>query len=216
MDDAAGDCFGSLDMLGPWAMKSGPSAPTVTLAVLALLLAAAAGVAVAVLGTSYTEPPGNPSPSEPLIAAAAPAKRPPAPALAFTDAAGRRLGLGQFRGKVVLVNLWATWCPPCVAEMPSLNRLQTELGGERFQVLAVSLDKGGAAIVRRWYEHAGLQALPIYNAHAADFPGALLPTSLLIDGEGRVAWRGEGAFDWSGAEATAAVRALLAELSGQG
>jgi thiol-disulfide isomerase/thioredoxin len=197
-------------------MKSGPSALAASMTVLALIAAAAAGVAVAVLGTSYTEPRGNPSLSEPLIAAAAPTRRQPAPALAFTDAGGRKVTLARFKGRVVLVNLWATWCPPCVAEMPSLDRLQASHGGDRFQVVAISLDKGGSAIVKRWLDHAGLKALPIYNAHAAEFPGAVLPTSLLIDGEGRVAWRGEGAFDWMGDEAVGTVKALLAEMDGHG
>ncbi|CAA7618147.1 Thioredoxin family protein [Magnetospirillum sp. LM-5] len=192
-------------------MKSGNSGIGLPWAALALLLAVAAGVAVAVLGTSYTERPSNPSVSEALIAAAPPGKRKAAPRFAFTDQTGARLDLARFKGRVVLVNLWATWCPPCVAEMPSLDRLQARLGGDGFQVVAISLDKGGAAIVKRWFDHAGLSALAIYNAPPGDFAGALLPTSILIDAEGREVWRGEGAYDWVGEEAVATVKALLAE-----
>lgn len=197
-------------------MKSGHSGIGRPLAGLALVLAVAAGVAVAVLGTSYTEPSSNPSVSEALIGALPPAKRKPAPELVFTDQAGQRLDLAGFKGRVVLVNLWATWCPPCVAEMPSLDRLQASLGAAGFQVVAISLDRGGATIVKRWFDHAGLTALAIFNAPPADFAGALLPTSILIDAEGREVWRGEGAYDWMGEEAVATVTALLAERGAKG
>src|SRR3989304_5648179 len=70
---------------------------------------------------------------------------PPRPAsdAAFEDGAGRRLTLADFRGRVVLLNFWATWCGPCVVEMPSLDRLQARLGGADFTVVALSQDRGG-------------------------------------------------------------------------
>lgn len=185
---------------------------------LALVVAAGLGALVAKLGSDggvrYTEPRGNPSvtgaPGAPIAVAPA-ASRMPAADIAFADEQGRPLGLSALRGKVVLVNLWATWCPPCVAEMPSLDGLQAKLGGERFQVVAVSLDRGGAPIARRWYDKAGIKALAVYTADAGQFVNALLPTSVLIDAEGRVAWRGTGAYDWEGAEAVEAVKALMGE-----
>lgn len=182
----------------------------------ALVLAAVAGAWVAKLGLgklgsdgglSYTEPRSSGT----LIAAAPAAQRKPAKDFAFADAEGKALRLADWRGRVVLVNLWATWCPPCVAEMPSLDALQTRLGGPGFQVVAVSLDRGGAPIVQRWFDRAGLKALAIFTADAGQFVNALLPTSYLIDAEGRVAWQGSGAFDWEGEEAVRAVEALVAE-----
>jgi thiol-disulfide isomerase/thioredoxin len=177
----------------------------------ALVLAALAGAWVAKRGSdgaiSYTEP----SSSGTLIAAIPAARRPPAKDFAFTAADGKEQRLADWRGRVVLVNLWATWCPPCVAEMPSLDALQTRLGGPGFQVVAISLDRGGAPIVKRWFDRAGLTALAIFTADAGQFVNALLPTSYLIDAEGRVAWQGSGAFDWDGDEALRAVEALLAE-----
>lgn len=186
---------------------------------LALTLAFAGGVLVAYLGSagrlSYTEPRGNPSISPPRIAGefalAAPEERRAAPGFAFADAAGKPLRLVDFKGRVVLVNLWATWCPPCIAEMPDLDALQTKLGGERFQVVAVSLDRGGIPQVTRWFERNEIHALTPYAADAGQFGNALLPTSLLLDAQGRVAWHGAGLRDWSGAEATAAIHAVLAE-----
>lgn len=184
---------------------------------LALALAFGGGMLVATLGSdgrlSYTEPRGNPSPTPSAPAGqfplAAPEQRRPLPAFAFADAEGRPLRLADFAGKVMLVNLWATWCPPCIAEMPDLDALQARLGGDRFQVVAVSLDRGGIAQVQRWFERNEIGALAAYAADPAQFGNALLPTSLLVDGRGRVAWHGTGIRDWS--DADAAIKALLAE-----
>lgn len=179
----------------------------------ALVLAAAAvsGAGVAWLATSYTEPDGNPSLSEGRLEARAGHDRKPMEPWAFADENGTPLTPADFAGRVVLVNLWATWCPPCVAEMPSLDRLQAALAGQDFQVVAISLDRGGPAVPRRWLDQAGLKQLRVFHAPPSDFPGALLPTSILVDRAGRVAWRGEGAFDWSRDEAVAEIRMLLAE-----
>lgn len=186
---------------------------------LALALAFGGGVLVAFLGSdgrlSYTEPRGNPSPSPSAggadIAAAALADRRDAPGFAFADGDGRPLRLSDFHGRVVLVNLWATWCPPCIAEMPDLDAVQQRLGGERFQVVAVSLDRGGADQVKRWFGRNDIRHLGVFAADPAQFGNALLPTSLLLDRQGRVAWHGAGIRDWTGAEANAAIQALMAE-----
>lgn len=186
---------------------------------LALALAFGGGVLVAYLGSdgrlSYTEPRGNPSlsppPTQAEFAIAAPAGRRDAPGFAFADGDGRALRLDDFKGRVVLVNLWATWCPPCIAEMPDLDAVQQRLGGDRFQVVAVSLDRGGAEVVKRWFARNEIRHLAVYAADPGQFGNALLPTSLLLDRQGRVAWHGAGLRDWTGAEASAAIQALLAE-----
>lgn len=180
-----------------------------------LVLAAVAGVVTAMLGSggrlSYTEPALNPSVSGRAMAAL-PADRRPAPKdFRFVRADGQSMTLADLHGRVALVNLWATWCPPCVAEMPDLDRLQAMLGGTDFQVVAVSLDRGGKAIVERWNNQAGIKHLAIHNASPADFPNALLPTSILLDKQGRVAWTGTGIYTWTEDEATRVIKAVMAE-----
>jgi len=126
------------------------------------------------------------------------------PALEFEDAQGRRHTLADFRGKVVLLNVWATWCAPCREEMPALDRLQAELGGPAFQVLAVSVDQQGAEIAQRFFKEIGVRSLEFYidrSARAAfqlEAPG--LPVSVLIDRQGREVGRKLGAAKWDSPE----------------
>ena len=117
--------------------------------------------------------------------------------------------LADFRGKPLLVNLWATWCAPCVAEMPTLDALAAK-SGDRMTVIAVAQDLKGAEVVDPWFQKAGLKALQPYvdpENGLLDDAGSALPTSIYYDAEGREIWRVVGAIDWQGAEATA----LLAE-----
>ena len=180
-----------------------------------LILAAAAGVVTAMLGSggrlSYTEPPTNPSVSGRLIVPIPAGRRQPAQDFVFADSAGRAMRPADLKGRVALVNLWATWCPPCVAEMPDLDALHGRLGGPGFQVAAISLDRGGKAIVERWFARAGIKHLAIHTANPADFPGALLPTSILLDKRGRVAWTGSGIYPWTAAETADAIKTVMAE-----
>ena len=122
------------------------------------------------------------------------------PELRFVDGAGRAHTLADFRGKVVLLNVWATWCEPCREEMPTLDRLQARLGGDRFQVVALSVDQQGASIARKFYDEFAIKALPLYidpTAKAAfvlNAPG--LPVTLLVDRSGREIGRHLGAVKW--------------------
>jgi thiol-disulfide isomerase/thioredoxin len=147
----------------------------------------------------------------------APAETPaPAPALAFTDLEGRPASLADFRGRVVLLNLWATWCAPCVEELPSLDRLQSRMGGPGFEVVALSLDRGGRAQVEPFLARIGVRALrphldPGSAAMAALRPRGL-PTTYLIDREGRIAGRLEGTADWD----SPAARRLIERHLGEG
>ena len=113
----------------------------------------------------------------------------PLPELRFADAGGRKLTLADFRGRLVLLNLWATWCVPCRKEMPALDRLQARLGGSGFEVVALSIDRKGLSAVQPFYQELVLKALRIYvdqSGEAADKLGAPnIPTTLLVDRNGR-------------------------------
>lgn len=124
----------------------------------------------------------------------------PAPEIRFTDIAEKPLTLADFRGKVVLLNYWATWCAPCVEEMPSLERLQAKLAGADFTVLAISVDRQGLSIVQPFLERIGLKGLPIYldrsGASMRAFTVRGLPTTMIIDRDGNEAGRLEGMAHW--------------------
>lgn len=139
------------------------------------------------------------------------ASRKPLPDFAFLDAQDRERKLSAWRGKTVLVNFWATWCAPCVKEMPSLDKLQAELGKERFAVLPLSLDGATRAKVAPFYETAKLTNLGIWFDKGRKVQQALdvglLPTSILIDAQGREIGRLEGEADWDTPEAVALVKA---------
>ena len=136
----------------------------------------------------------------------------PAPQARLADLDGKPASLADFKGKPVVVNLWATWCPPCVKEMPTLNRLQARLEG-RLIVAAVSEDRGGAAAVKRFVAAKEMHNLRVYLdpaaalAHALDVD--LLPTSIVIDTEGRIVGRVDGPAVWDGAKMLAALQPFL-------
>ena len=97
----------------------------------------------------------------------------PMPPIYFDDAAGRSLTIADFRGRVVLLNFWATWCEPCRQEMPTLDRLAAKLGGPGFAVVPVSIDRGGAAAVKPFYKKLGLEKLAIYLDASGKAPATL-------------------------------------------
>jgi thiol-disulfide isomerase/thioredoxin len=136
----------------------------------------------------------------------------PAPEISFTDLAGTPAALADFKGRAVLLNLWATWCQPCLKEMPSLAALQARLG-PALTVLAVSEDHSGAEIVQPFVEKHDLEKLKIYldpkstATHALEVRG--LPTSFLIDGEGKVLGKVEGGADWESDAMRGALDKLL-------
>ena len=136
----------------------------------------------------------------------------PAPETGFTDADGKPVSLADFKGKPVVVNLWATWCKPCLQEMPSLDRLQAKLD-DKLAIVAVSEDRGGAQRVGPFVASMGLQKLKIYLdpqsdvAHAFNVRG--LPTSIVIDAKGRVVGRVQGAAEWDSEAMLAVLKPLL-------
>jgi thiol-disulfide isomerase/thioredoxin len=118
----------------------------------------------------------------------------------FEDGEGHVQRLSDFRGKVVLLNIWATWCLPCRKEMPTLDRLQASLGGPDFEVVALSIDRGGPDVVRKFFADIGIENLAIHmnpsDEAAFTLAVAGLPTTLLIDREGRELGRLVGPAEW--------------------
>jgi thiol-disulfide isomerase/thioredoxin len=142
----------------------------------------------------------------------------PLPPVSFTDVDGVERTLSEWRGKVVLVNLWATWCAPCKVEMPSLDRLQAKLGGEDFAVVPISLDWSGAEKPRKFLEGEKLANLPLFldssKTAMKTFNAPGLPLSVLIDREGREIARLAGAAEWDSADAEAVIRKAIEASSG--
>ena len=138
----------------------------------------------------------------------------PAPATSFVDLAGNPASLSEFAGKIVLVNLWATWCEPCLREMPSLERVQSRLG-DKITVLAISEDRGGSKIVEPFIGKLGLKSVKVYLDPRSAMERALkvqgLPTSFLIDREGRVLGRVEGAADWDAPKLLAILKSIVGD-----
>jgi thiol-disulfide isomerase/thioredoxin len=170
------------------------------------LVAAGTGVWFSTRPALEREPAPGPEPAgaKALVFRVHAAPRPIAE-IDFEDSAARKHTLAEFRGKVVLLNVWATWCAPCREEMPALDRLQQKLGGPRFEVLALSVDAGGAAAVKRFYEEIGVRSLAIYVDPAMRATGSLgllgIPTTLLVDRDGREIGRRAGPAEWDGPDA---------------
>lgn len=135
------------------------------------------------------------------------------PEVTFRDASGAERSLEDWRGKVVLLNLWATWCAPCREEMPALDRLQARLGGEEFEVVAASIDKGDADKPRGFLEDHGIENLALYHDPSGRLGTNLnaygMPTTLLIDRQGREIGRLVGPAEWDSPEAVALVEAAI-------
>jgi thiol-disulfide isomerase/thioredoxin len=130
----------------------------------------------------------------------------PLPPVMVTDGGGGKIDvLDELRGKFVLLNVWATWCVPCRREMPTLDRLQERLGGTDFQVVAVSIDKGAAEAVRKFYDRLGIRRLSVRVAVNSDELLAALgaygvPTTLLVDRQSREIGRLVGSANWDSTE----------------
>jgi thiol-disulfide isomerase/thioredoxin len=133
----------------------------------------------------------------------------------FVAADQTPLSLADWKGRVVLVNLWATWCGPCREEMPALAELQRQLGSEDFEVVAISLDRQGAEVARPFLENVGAEALELYldpsTKVLVGFKAVGLPASILIDRAGREVGRMFGPADWASPEAVRLIKAALAE-----
>ena len=144
----------------------------------------------------------------------------PIPELTFEGGDGQSISLADFRGRVVLLNIWATWCVPCRREMPTLDRLQGELGGPEFEVVALSIDREGLPAVKEFYEQLGLETLPIYVDQSGKAQRALnvlgLPTTLLLDREGNEIGRLLGPAEWDSPEMVAFLRDYVERTPAEG
>jgi len=135
-----------------------------------------------------------------------------APNFHLRDLQGRTMSLSQFRGKVVLLNFWATWCGPCRIEMPAMERLYQTISRKEFEILAVSTDPQGAAVTRPFQHEMGF-TFPIL--HDPDMRTGLmygartLPLSFMVDRQGVVRKKIFGARDWDSPEARELIRMLL-------
>lgn len=138
-----------------------------------------------------------------------------APAVVFNDdEGGAPLRLSDFRGRVVLVNLWATWCAPCKKELPALDALQAARGGEDFHVATVASDPRGRAAATAMFADLGIEHLPVYMDQKLDLAMAVggqaaLPLSILYDAQGREVGRLLGDADWDGPDARALIEGVI-------
>ena len=135
------------------------------------------------------------------------------PEVAFTDMDGAGMTLAAFEGQYVLLNFWATWCAPCREEMPSLDALQRELGGESFAVVTVASGRNPIPAIRRFFEEEGVTDLPVYLDPRQGMSRQMsvfgLPTTVLLDPEGREIGRLRGDADWASEEAIGLLTALM-------
>jgi len=140
------------------------------------------------------------------------------PDLAFRDRDGKPARLADFRGKTVLLNLWATWCVPCRKEMPALDRLQGRANVKDFAIVAINIDIGDPAKPQRFWSDVGIKNLGYYDDPTTNVfqelkrvgRGVGLPTSILVDRNGCELGYLAGPAEWSSEEALALVRAALA------
>ena len=155
------------------------------------------------------------------VAAFVPAETPRRlPELMFTNGEGQPAKLSDFRGRVALINLWATWCVPCRKEMPALDALEGKLGGPAFSVVAVNLDTGDRAKPRKFLDEIGVKHLAYYEDPSTNvfqdlkrYGGAIigLPATVLVDRDGCELGVLPGPADWASEDALALIRAATGE-----
>lgn len=144
------------------------------------------------------------------------------PALNFLDEAGTPTSLNDFAGQVLLVNLWATWCAPCRAEMPSLAKLQSDLGGDDFKVLAINIDTGDQVKPRAFLEEIGVSNLGLYQDNTMEVFNTFkrkglalgLPATMLVDRQGCLFGVMNGPAEWASEDGFALVKKMI-EISGE-
>ena len=139
------------------------------------------------------------------------------PALAFKDSSGAEKSLADWRGRTVLLNLWATWCVPCRKEMPALDALQAKLGGADFEVVSINIDTRDTDKPRAWLKDVGINTLAYYTDHSAKVFQDLkaigkafgMPTTLIVDRNGCELATLAGPAEWASGDALKLVTAAL-------
>lgn len=138
-----------------------------------------------------------------------------APDTAFTDPDNAEHRLSQFKGKYVLLNFWATWCAPCRKEMPMLSALQSEFGGDRFEVVTIATGRNSVTGIQKFFEEIGVTNLPLFldpkQQLARDMAVLGLPISVILNPEGQEIARMRGDATWNSDSAKAIIAALIAE-----
>jgi cytochrome c biogenesis protein CcmG/thiol:disulfide interchange protein DsbE len=138
-----------------------------------------------------------------------------APTFEATDlATGRRVTLANYKGQVILLNIWATWCEPCKVEMPSLEQLQKELGPQGLKIVAVSIDEGSPDVVRQYARDLGLTFGILHDQSGRikqSYQTTGVPESFIINREGKIEKKVIGATDWDATVNKDLVRRLLAQ-----
>ena len=183
------------------------------------ILSYAAVAAVFVMAITFTSRPLASAQEATKTFIMHPAPKSVAP-IGFVDEQGRTRSLGDFRGKVVVLNVWATWCVPCRTEMPTLDRLQAALGGADFEVVPVSIDRGGLDVVSKFFTEIGISNLTKVidtSGQVLRSVGAVgLPTTLIIDRAGNEIGRVVGPAEWDAPEVVALLKSAMATPSNSG
>jgi len=141
----------------------------------------------------------------------------PVPETEFTHQNGQSVTLSEFSGKIVVVNFWATWCAPCREEMPMLSELQTELGGEDFEVVTIATGRNAQPAMEKFFDEIGVDNLPLHrdrNQQLARQMGVFgLPVTVILDRKGREIARLQGDAHWNSKSAKQILRALIGQSS---
>lgn len=139
----------------------------------------------------------------------------PAPQTPFLAGDGTEMTLEDFKGRVILVNFWATWCAPCIRELPSLDKLQLRLGGEGLLILAVSQDRGGAEVAGPFLKKLDVNRLGLFldpkMKLGRAFGARALPWTILVDRDGKIIGQLPGYAEWDSDEGVALIRHYLRE-----
>ena len=175
-----------------------------------ILVLGAVGIALFVVQTAETKGPKLAGPMQ--VFQLAPSAK-PRPTTTWRDGNGKAISLAKFKDKVVLVNFWATWCPPCIRELPSIDRLQASLGGDNFTVVAVSIDRGGKPVAMLLVKRLKIKHLTLYldkeSKTARDLGVRSMPTTFIFDRMGREVGKLEGGAEWDDKDAVALVKFFI-------
>jgi peroxiredoxin len=135
-----------------------------------------------------------------------------APDFTVRDLAGQEVKLAALKGKVVLVNFWATWCPPCREEIPSMMKLNQSMAGKQYQMLAISIDEGGKAAVESFFKKSGMTlpaCLDTDGAVSRSYGTTGVPETFIVDKAGIIQKKIVGGMDWSSPDVIASLDELL-------